>query len=87
MFVCEVTTHLGGVNYSRRVDSEKWGEYGAYQGSLATLERKFEADGAYIADLFESAECYRFQLWSPIVRGRMVDGLQELAGEFDSRTN
>ncbi|MEF8785657.1 MAG: hypothetical protein V5A45_06955 [Haloarculaceae archaeon] len=87
VFVCEVTTHLGGLNYSRRVDSEKWAEYGSYQGSLATLERKFDADGEYIADLFESAERYRFQLWSPIVRGRMVDGLQELAGEFDTRTD
>ncbi|WP_302082235.1 hypothetical protein [Salinibaculum rarum] len=87
VFVCEVSTHLGGLNYSRRVESERWADYGSYQSSLATLERKFDADDAYVTDIFESAEHYRFQLWSPVVRGKLVDGLNELVGEFDAKTD
>jgi hypothetical protein len=82
VFVCEVSTHLGGLNYSRRVESERWADYGSYGSSLATFERKFRVDSAYATDIFSSAERYRFQLWSPVVRGRLVDGLHELAGEF-----
>lgn len=87
VLVCEVPAHLGGLNSSRAVESERWQEYGTYQSSLATLERKFDADSTYVTDIFESAEHYRFQLWSPVVRGRLVGGLHELAGEFDSKTD
>jgi len=87
VFVCEVSTHLGGLNYSRRVESERWADYGSYQSSLATLDRKFAADSEYVADVFASAQRYRFQLWSPVVRGRLVDGLHELAEEFGGRAD
>jgi hypothetical protein len=93
LYICEVVTHLNGLNYSGTPDTDRWEQFGNsnYQYSLERLWRKFESDMEYAEDLFDFADTYTFQLWSPIVRGDseeeyLLGGLHTLADEFGAET-
>lgn len=73
VFVCEVSTHLGGLRY------------GSHHESLNRLRKKFNRDKKHITELFESADSYKFQLWSPVVRAGLEKRLPELDTEFEER--
>lgn len=73
VYICEVTTHLGGLRY------------GSYQESLNRLRKKFKKDEKYITELFDSADTYNFQLWSPVVPVGLKKRLLELATEFEEK--
>jgi hypothetical protein len=46
VYTCEVVTHIDGLHYSGRPDTDRWQEYGNadYQHTLERLWRKFTAD-------------------------------------------
>ncbi len=71
IYSCEVVTHLNGIGY------------GNYTESYDRLRKKFEYHRAEITEIFESADCYRFQLWSPNVQPGLVERLGELHTVFD----
>lgn len=90
---CEVVTHIDGLHYVGTPESDRWANYGNddYQHTLERLWRKFNADRAYVTDLFDSADSYVFQLWSPVVRGNpdeeyLLGGLYDLAEQFEAET-
>jgi len=93
VYTCEVTTHLDGLLYSGSPKTKRWTEYGNanYQHTLERIWRKFITDYEYVRELFESADSYVFQLWSPVVRGNpdekyLLGGLLTLADEFEKET-
>ncbi len=93
VYTCEVTTHLDGLLYSGSPKTDKWMEYGNdnYQHTLERIWRKFITDYQYVTELFDSADSYVFQLWSPVVRGNpdekyLLGGLLALADEFEKET-
>ncbi|WP_181686890.1 hypothetical protein [Halorhabdus salina] len=93
VYTCEVVTHLNGLHYSGTPDTDRWAEYGNsdYQHSLERLWRKFNSDWNYVTELFDSADSYVFQLWSPIVPGNsdeeyLLGGLNALESEFEEET-
>jgi hypothetical protein len=73
VYICEVTTHLGGLRY------------GSYQESFDNLRKKFRSDRDYITEIFNSADLYKFQLWSPVVPFGLEKRLPELDAVFDGR--
>lgn len=90
VYTCEVVTHLGGLNYSGTPDTERWAEFGNdnYQHVLERIWRKFYDATEHVTTLFDNAEFYSFQLWSPIVRGNpdkkyLLGGLHKLSEEFE----
>ena len=94
VYVCEVVTHLNGLSYSGTPDTDRWEQFGNsnYQYSLERLWRKFGSDKEYAETLFDFADSYTFQLWSPIVRGDseeeyLLGGLHALADEFEAETD
>lgn len=87
VYACEVITHLNGAAYSGTPDTDKWADYGndSYQHSLEKLETKFRSDRKYVTRVFEDADEYVFQLWSPyLAEGYLTDGLEELSDEFEA---
>lgn len=93
VYTCEVVTHLNGLHYSGTPDTDKWAEYGNsdYQHSLERLWRKFNSDRNYVTELFDSADSYVFQLWSPVVPGNsdekyLLGGLNALEADFEEET-
>ena len=93
VYVCEVVTHLNGLHYSGTPSTETWAEYGnaSYQYSLEQIWQKFWDDWEYVTDVFDEADSYRFQLWSPLVRGNrdeqfLLGGLHDLAEKFEDNT-
>jgi len=93
VYTCEVVTHLNGLHYSGPVKTDRWAEYGGrdYQHSLERLWRKFNSDRDYVTELFDSADSYVFQLWSPIVPGKsdeeyLLGGLHTLESDFEEET-
>ncbi|RLM41909.1 hypothetical protein DVK00_18905 [Haloarcula sp. Atlit-47R] len=72
VFICEVTTHIGGVRY------------GTIDESFSKFRDKFERNVAYVTGLFESADTYRFQLWSPSVTIGLEKRLPELMNTLNS---
>lgn len=86
IYTCEVITHLHGTIYPGTPSTNRWAEYGNedYQYTLEKLWRKFGADHGYVTDVFDDADRYVFQLWSPVLpRGYLTDGLAQLADDFE----
>ncbi|WP_254809730.1 hypothetical protein [Natronosalvus amylolyticus] len=75
VYICEVTTHLGGLRY------------GTYQESYDNLRKKFRNDRDYITEIFDSADTYKFQLWSPVVPFGLEKRLPELDTVFEGIDN
>jgi len=71
IYSCEVVTHLNGIGY------------GNYEESHDRLRKKFEYHRTEVGDIFDSAETYRFQLWSPNVQPGLVERLDNLSTVFD----
>ncbi|MFY4816380.1 hypothetical protein ACOJIV_27410 [Haloarcula sp. AONF1] len=94
IYTCEVVTHIDGLHYSGTPNTDRWEEYGNddYQHTLERLWRKFSTDRKYVMELFDSADSYVFQFWSPVVRGNrdekyLLAGLYDLADEFEAETD
>lgn len=86
VYACEVVTHLRGMQYSGTPDTNRWAEYGgdSKQFTLEKLWHKFCEDYELITEVFDDADEYVLQLWSPVVRnGYLTDGLAELQREFE----
>jgi len=89
VYTCEVVTHLNGLHYSGSPNSSRWEAFGNddYQHTLERLWRKFESDRKYVTRLFDEADSYVFQFWSPVVpSGHLTRGLSKLAAEFEAET-
>ena len=91
VYVCEVVTHIRGSLYSGSPDQEGWwSKYGGegYQHSLERIFHKFEEDYELVMGVFDDAEEYRFQFWSPYVSvGHLTDGLIEMTQQFENDYN
>jgi len=88
VYVCEAVTHIRGSLYSGSPNEEGWwSQYGneSYQHSLERIFHKFEEDYDLVADVFDDAEEYKFQFWSPYVsEGYLTEGLEEMKQQFES---
>ena len=87
IYVCEVITHLHGMRYSGSPSTTEWEEYGndMYQHTLERIYRKFQSDLGYAIEVFDRADKYVFQLWSPVVpQGGLTDGLDALKRRFEN---
>ena len=91
VFVCEVVTHLNGLHYSGTPKTDDWAEFGNddYQHSLERLWRKFHHAKEHVTELFNEADHYSFQLWSPVVPGNpdekyLLGGLHKLSEDFEA---
>ncbi len=68
--MCEVATHLGGLNYGR-----------GYQNTLDRIQQKFEKQREYAEHYLTDFVVHKFSLWSPNVpRGFLTDRLGEIDG-------
>ena len=88
IYTCEVVTHIGGMIYPGTPSTDRWDEFGGdnYQYTLEKLWSKFVADHGYVAEIFDDADRYVFQLWSPVVpRGLLTNGLGQLAQDFEDQ--
>lgn len=88
VYACEVVTHLHGTLYSGNPDTDEWTEYGSdgYQYTLERLWDKFCEDYELLTDVFDDAEKYVLQFWSPVVpNGQLTDGLAELQRKFEEK--
>lgn len=86
VYVCEVTTHLDGINYGGSPSDDYWSEFGStsYQGTLDTIYQKFLVDHEYATRVFANVTEYRFQLWSPYVpEGYLTSGLDQMITRFE----
>jgi len=86
VYVCEVVTHLDGINYGGNPSDEYWSEFGstAYQGTLDTIYQKFLVDKKYVERVFDDSHEYRFPLWAPYVaEGYRTSGLKKLVERFN----
>ena len=89
IYLCEVITHLDGINYSGSLDTERWAEFGneGYQYTLEKLWNKFHANQDYATDVFSDSDEYVFQLWSPYVsKGKLTSGLDALSTKYEEET-
>jgi hypothetical protein len=68
-FVCEVTTHLEGLNY------------GTYDLTLRRLEEKSKRQRIYAQKNLKHFNTIHFMLWSPVVRrGKITHELEKITG-------
>lgn len=87
VYACEAVTHLHGTLYSGEPDGDEWAKYGneGYQYTLERLWEKFEADLQLVQEVFDDADEYVLQFWSPVVpEGYLTDGLGELQRRFEA---
>lgn len=71
---CEVVTHLNGM------------DYGGNDTTLEKLEDKFESTRQYLTDVFEDANSYVYEIWSPYVpEGALTEGLEDIKADIESR--
>ena len=87
VYACEVITHIQGMLYVGTPTTERWEDFGNenYQWTLERIWKKFEADFEYVSDVFDSADRYVFQLWSPVVpEGHRTNGLERLGPELEA---
>ena len=88
VYACEVVTHIRGSLYSGSPDEEGWWTpFGnnSYQYSLERIFHKFEKDYELVTGVFDDAEEYKLQFWSPYVsKGYLTDGLEEMTQQFES---
>ncbi|MDR5672460.1 hypothetical protein RH858_04760 [Halalkaliarchaeum sp. AArc-GB] len=85
VYACEVVTHLHGTLYSGTPDEGWWNKYGneGYQYTLNRLWEKFEEDLDLLKDVFDDADNYRLQFWSPVVpKGTLPEGFEEMQERF-----
>jgi len=90
VYACEVITHLHGTIYPGTPSTDRWDAYGNddYQYTLEKLWRKFNSDYDYVTRVFDDADEYVFQLWSPVVpRGLLTSGLDELSQDFQDEND
>jgi len=67
-YLCEVTTHIRGLNYK------------TYQDTLERIRRKHERQRDYAEKFLSNFEHYRFMFWSPVVpRGFLTAALSTVA--------
>lgn len=89
VYACEVVTHLHGTLYSGTPDEDGWwAEYGGegYQYTLKRLWDKFHEDYHLLTEVFEDADTYVLQFWSPVVpEGILTNGLDELQQRFEAK--
>ena len=86
--VCEVVTRIDGMNYDSTLSDGWWNKYGSsrYQYTLEKLWRRFNADQECITNVFDDADVYIFEIWSPNVpKGILTDRLAELNERFESK--
>lgn len=69
VYACEVITHLDGTLYSGSPDTDEWVEYGneGYQYTLERIWDKFHEDYDLLTEVFDDADEYALQFWSPYV--------------------
>lgn len=88
VYGCEVVTHLHGTLYSGSPDEGGWwSKYGSegYQYTLKRLLDKFEDDYDLLTEVFDDADTYVLQFWSPVVpKGILTNGLEELQQRFEA---
>lgn len=85
VYLCEVGTHLDGLDYGGAPSDDYWSEFGSskYQGTLDTIHQKFKADLRYATRVFDDAEEYKLQFWSPYVaQGHITAGFEKMADRF-----
>lgn len=69
-FLCEVTTHLGGLEYGR-----------GYEDTIAKIKEKYERQKAYATESLRPFPTRRFMFWSPVVpEGFLTAELASLEG-------
>lgn len=89
IYTCEVVTHIRGTLYPGTPSTDRWEEFGNsdYQYTLEKLWAKFVADHGYVTEIFDDADRYVFQLWSPYIsKGYLTNGLDQLSQDFHSET-
>lgn len=93
VYACEVITHIDGMLYAGSPKTDRWEGFGNenYQRTLERIWNKLKVDFEYVTDVFDSADSYHLQLWSPVVpEGHRTKGLNvlgpELEGELGTRT-
>jgi hypothetical protein len=68
-FLCEVATHLDGLNY------------GSYAETVSRIRSKYDRQRAYATENLQSFATQRFMLWAPRVpTGALTEFLAELQG-------
>lgn len=69
-FVCEVATHLQGLEYGK-----------GYDDSIERIQKKLVRQRQYAEAQLKPFPNRRFMFWSPVVpRGRLVDALHRIEG-------
>lgn len=89
IYVAEVLTHLDGTPYSGTPDDDRWAEFGGdkYQFTLQKLWNKFTDDYDHVLDVFDDADEYIFEFWSPVLpEGMLTEGLDQLSADFEAET-
>lgn len=88
VYACEVVTHIHGSLYSGSPSEDGWwSEYGndSYQHSLERIWHKFEEDYDLVTEVFDDADEYKLQFWSPYIsKGHLTDGLDEMTRQFEN---
>jgi hypothetical protein len=86
VYACEVITHINGMLYTGSPSTDRWSDFGNenYQRTLERVWNKFEVDFEYVTEVFDTADTYSFQLWSPVVpEGYRTRGLEVLGPELE----
>jgi hypothetical protein len=86
VYACEVITHINGMLYTGSPSTDRWSEFGNdnYQRTLERIWKKFEVDFEYVTAVFDTADAYHLQLWSPVVpEGHRTKGLEVLGPELE----
>ena len=86
VYACEVITHIDGMLYVGSPKTDRWDDFGNknYQRTLERIWNKLEVDFKYVTDVFDSADSYHLQLWSPVVpEGYRTEGLEVLGPELE----
>lgn len=90
VYACEVITHVNGMLYVGTPSTDRWEEFGNdnYQRTLERIWEKFETDFEYVTDVFDTADEYVFQLWSPVApEGHRTSGLKVLQPKLEKELN
>ena len=68
-YLCEVSTHLGGLEYGK-----------GYKDSVDRIRKKHRRQRAYAVRYLKNFKNHRFMLWSPVVPRGLVKPLGSIAG-------
>ena len=75
VITCEVATHLRGLGYGNSEENRD------------RVASKFRNAQAYVDRVFGPAETHQFQFWSPNVPKSSADKLEQVANDFQNRTD